>query len=110
MRSVRFTAGLLYHITRWLAVIVTLITIYAVITVVIYMVHPATSLPMRVLDNGSFEIFLPFSRTVFLLGDYTASFLVSNLLTIAFYGLFLTEKGVMPNFFLKALLKCCGVA
>ena len=44
---------------------------------------------MRVLDNETFLIFLPFTETVFLLGDYTASYLVSNLLTIAFYGLFL---------------------
>lgn len=89
MRSVRFTAGLLYHVARWLAVVVSIIAVYAVIVVLVHLIHPSTSLPIRVVGDGSFEIFLPFTRTVFLLGDYTTSFLVSNLLTFAFYGLFL---------------------
>ena len=41
MRSVRFTAGLLYHATRGIAVVVSFITLYALVVILLYIVHPS---------------------------------------------------------------------
>ncbi|MCW3108985.1 MAG: hypothetical protein JWQ09_3491 [Segetibacter sp.] len=111
MKTVRHTATILFYLSRIMAVIVFVITVYALTVVLLSLNNHSTSLPIRVLDNGSFQIFYPFTKTPFLLGDYTLSYLLSNLLIIAFYGLFLwllsdvfhafkqtrlfTQKGVM---------------
>lgn len=89
MKTVRPIASILFYITRIAAIIVFVIAAYATGILLLYKNDPNAGLPMRVLDDGSFRIFYPFTQKPFLLGDYTTSYLVSNLLTVAFYGLFL---------------------
>jgi hypothetical protein len=93
MRAVRFIAGILYYLTRIVSILILMITFYATILVLINWAHPAPSLPIQILKDGSFQIFLPFTHIVFLLGDYSTAYLVTNLLTFAFYGLFLWLLG-----------------
>jgi hypothetical protein len=87
MKTVRFTAAILFYLSRLAAIIVTSTTIYALAVILLYQ-NGLHALPIEV-TGKNFTIFLPFSRTPFLLGDYTASYLISNLSTIAFYSLFL---------------------
>ncbi|ANE49618.1 DUF2975 domain-containing protein [Flavisolibacter tropicus] len=89
MRSVRLLAGILYYLSRIFSVMVLSITVYATATILLYEMNSSFSLPFRVLEDGSFKLFLPFTQTTFLLGDYTSSYLVSYLMMLAFYGLFL---------------------
>jgi hypothetical protein len=87
MKTVKFIAGILFYLSRVAAIIVTTITIYALVVILLFR-NGALSMPMEV-TNKTFTIFLPYSHVPFLLGDYTPSYLISNLTTIAFYSLFL---------------------
>jgi hypothetical protein len=89
MRPVRFIASILYFVARISSIMVQFVTIYALVVVLLYENNPSTSLPFQVLADGGFRLFLPFTKTTFLLGDYTTSYLVSNLMIMGFYGLFL---------------------
>ena len=89
MKAVRLTASILYYLTRVTAIFVLAVSLYATVVVLLYAQDPSTALPIRVGDDQTFTIFLPFTKTPFLLGDFTSAFLVSNLFTIAFYGFFL---------------------
>lgn len=110
MRTVRIISGPLFHLSRIAAIIATAVAAYAVVVVLLYRSDPSLSWPMEVLENGSFRIFLPFTRKAFLLGDYTSSFLVSNLLTVAFYCLFLWFlSGVFHAFKQQRLFTARGV-
>lgn len=93
MKTVRFIAGILYYLSRIFALIVSVIAVYAIVVILLHVNNPNASLPIKIINNDRFEIFYPFTHTTFLLGDYTASYLVSNLLTITFYGLFLWLLG-----------------
>ena len=89
MKTVRPVAGILFYLSRIAAIIIFIIAVYATAVILLYKNDPSGNFPMQVLDDGSFRIFYPFTENPFLLGDYTTSYLVSNLLTITFYGLFL---------------------
>lgn len=89
MRPVRFIASILHFVARISSIMLLFVTIYAVTVIILYESTSATSLPFQVLDDGSFRLFLPFTKTTFLLGDYTTSYLVSYLMIMGFYGLFL---------------------
>lgn len=89
MNAVRFLSKILYGLSRLLAVLIFAIVVYATVVTVLFMIGPNGSYPIEVLQNGTFRIFYPFTRIIFLLGDYTAGYLLSYLLTMSFYGLFL---------------------
>jgi hypothetical protein len=93
MKTVRLLAGFLYYLSRVFAIMVLLVAVYALCIILLYQVQPSSALPMRVMDNGTFYIFYPFTKKVFLLGDYNASYIAPSLLTIFFYGLFLWLLG-----------------
>jgi hypothetical protein len=93
MKAVRFVAGILYYLSRIISILILLITAYATIVLILNWLHPSPSIPIQLIEDGSFRIFLPFTHTIFLLGDYTLAYLVTNLLTFAFYGLFLWLLG-----------------
>jgi hypothetical protein len=93
MKTVRLISAILFYLSRVAALLVLATAVYATIVVILYQGHPSSSLPMQVFDNGSFRIYFPFTKTTFLLGDYTASYFIPNLLMIAFYGLFLWLLG-----------------
>ena len=98
MKTVRFVAGILFYVSRIAAVVVLLIAVYAITVVLIHLIDPSASVPMRIREN-TFDIFFPFTNKVFLLGDYTSSYLTTNLLMIAFYGVFLWMLSAVFNAF-----------
>lgn len=89
MKPVRFIAGILYYLSKVLAILIFAVAAYAAVVLLLHLNNPDGPLPVKIFNNERFVIFYPFTQTPFLLGDYTASYLVSNLLTITFYGLFL---------------------
>ncbi len=89
MKTVRHAATILFYLSRIMAVIVFVITLYALTVILLSLKNLSPSLPIAITDDGTFRIFYPFTQTPFLLGDYTSSYLVSNLSIIAFYSLFL---------------------
>jgi hypothetical protein len=89
MKTVRLVAAILFYVARVWAVIVLIVAGYASGVVVIHLIAPKANLPMSVLEDQTFRIYFPFTKKVFLLGDYTSSYLVTNLVMIIFYGIFL---------------------
>jgi hypothetical protein len=89
MSTVRFIARILFLLSRIAALVIMVVALYAIAVVLLSLFTNSSAVPIQVSDNGTFEIFFPFTRTPFLLGDYTASYLVSNLSVVTFYGLFL---------------------
>jgi hypothetical protein len=89
MKTVRFVANLLFYFSRIGAIIFMLTALYAGIVILLFQYASNPGVPMTVLENGSFQIFYPFTNTPFLLGDYTTTYLVISLATIIFYGIFL---------------------
>jgi len=88
MKTVRFVSNILFYASRVGASFFLLTTFYALIVVLLFANSHSSAIPMRV-DDGGFQIFFPFTHKPFLLGDYTASYLVPYLITFGFYGLFL---------------------
>ena len=99
MKTVRFVAGILFYVSRILALSVLLVAIYATSVVLLHLMNASAKLPLRVVDDNTFYIFYPFTGKVFLLGDYTASYLITNLLMILFYGVFLWMLSAVFNAF-----------
>jgi hypothetical protein len=93
MSTVRLVASLLYRLTRLAAIALFLIVVYASTIVLWHQANATAALPIHVTENGSFQIFFPFTTKPFLLGDYTTSFLISNLVTLVFYACFLWLLG-----------------
>jgi hypothetical protein len=88
MKTVRLVSSVLFYVSRAAAFLFLLTAVYSAGVVLSYYYSSSAALPIQITDQY-FTIFYPFTRTPFLLGDYTASFLFSSFLTIAFYGLFL---------------------
>jgi len=88
MRPVRAIANFLYHITRIASLLFTITALYALVIMMLSMHTGIKDLPIEIKD-GSFVIFYPFTRSPFLLGDYTTSYLVTTIMTVALYGIFL---------------------
>lgn len=121
MRNVRVIATLLYYLSKALGFVILTVVLYAAATLLVHNAG-ASWAPMSVERDNGFRIFYPFTRTTFLLGDYTISFVVTYFLTMAFYGVFLlllsgvfqafkgprlfTKKGVLQlsRFYLTNLL------
>src|SRR5437868_14317939 len=99
MKTVRIVASVLYQLTRMTAVLVILIGLYAAAVVLLYLLNPSAHPPMEVLANKTFQIFFPFTHAPFLLGDFTAAYLISNLFTLFFYGIFLGMLSEVLNAF-----------
>src|SRR5688572_19329491 len=88
MKSVRFVAALLYYPARILAWFILLTAAYIIIIMGLHAIDATISLPLRI-ENDRFEIMFPFTNNVFLLGDYTTTYFISNIINIFFYGLFM---------------------
>ena len=89
MKTVRLIATFLFFLTRGTALLFLVVALYAIIVILLHEYSSLGEVPMRVLDNGSFEIFYPFTQQPFLLGDYTKAYLITSMGTIVLYGLFL---------------------
>lgn len=89
MRSVRIVAAVLHYLTRVASLLFSCTAVYAFIVLLLSLYTDVSGLPIDVKSNGSFVIFLPFSKKPFLLGDYTHSYFLVSTSTIALYGMFL---------------------
>ena len=88
MKSIRVTAAVLAWMARIVAVVFTTVSVYALMVIALSLAAGGSgSLPISV-SNGMFEIYIPFTKSVFLLGHYTSAYLVPMLLAIWFYSLF----------------------
>jgi hypothetical protein len=88
MKTVRLVANILFYLSRLTAILFIIITCYALVVLILSGFSNSPWIPIKI-DNGGFRIFYPFTKNTFLLGDYTAAYLVTNFFTIGFYGLFL---------------------
>jgi hypothetical protein len=88
MISVRHIAGFLFYPARLLAWMISITIVYTLVVFGFYTADHSLSLPLRISDQH-FEILFPFTNKIFLLGDYTPAYLVSNSITLAFYACFL---------------------
>ena len=88
MKTVRFIANILFYVSRIAAILFLVVATYALVVILLSLYSNASWIPIEVIDDR-FQIFYPFTKTTFLLGDYTASYLITSLFTIFFYGFFL---------------------
>jgi hypothetical protein len=88
MRTVRFIANILFYLSRIAALIFLATSIYAVAVIIVAGNPPSPGMPISVHQNG-FELYYPFTRTTFLIGEYSTGFIATNFLIMAFYGIFL---------------------
>jgi hypothetical protein len=110
MKTVRITATILYWLARIGAVLFLTVAIYATAVLLLYTVNPSSELPIQVAEDR-FVIFLPFTETSFLLGEYTSAYIATYFITIAFYGIFLwLLGGVFHSFRQKKLFTQKGVS
>ena len=89
MKQVRVIAAGLYYITRIAALLFLITGVYAFIVLALSMYTSMDGLPIEVKTNDGFVIFFPFTKTPFLLGDYTRSYFLLSTSTVVLYGLFL---------------------
>jgi len=105
---VRNLANMLYHLTRGLVMIYGVIAVYA-ISITILAKSGVKGLPLNV-SGDQFTIYYPFSKTPFMLLQDERTFLVTTLLVVLFYGLFLILMlGVLDTFRQKKLFTPKGV-
>ena len=88
MKAVRLIANFLFYLTRTAAVLYLVTTVYALLAVALKGAGVAWA-PVEISGDGGFTIFYPFTRTPFLLGDYTTPYLVMMFMLIGFYSVFL---------------------
>jgi hypothetical protein len=93
MHTSRSIARILYYLSRMGAWLFTLVLLYTVTVLVLSTTGLVHTLPIEITKAGSFTIFYPFTRTAFLLGEYTTDFIVSRFTLIAFYTLFIWLLG-----------------
>ena len=93
MHTARSIAGILYFLSRIAAWLFTLILAYTFTVLLLSTTWLVHSLPIEITKEGAFTIFYPFAQTPFLLGEYTANYIVSNLSLLGFYTLFLWFLG-----------------
>ena len=89
MKTVRTIATSLHYLCKIAAYVVLGVAMYAVIALLSYKSDPTAASLMEVLPDNTFQIFFPFTKTPFLLGDYNSGYLLTNLVTVIFYGVFL---------------------
>ena len=89
MKTVRFVAQILFHLTRTAAGLFFLVALYATIVLVLSTSGYSKSLPIDISDKGYFTIFYPFTTKPFLIGDYTKTYIITSLSTVALYAIFL---------------------
>ncbi|MEO8172646.1 MAG: DUF2975 domain-containing protein [Sediminibacterium sp.] len=100
MKRVKVIAGGLFYFMRVLALIFGATAIYSIIVLGLSVLGGPTWLPINITD-GQFTILYPVTSTPFLIGDYTAAYLVPTLLVVLFYTLFMF---VLSSLF-KALMQ-----
>ena len=90
MKAVRIIAGILFYVSRAMAILVLLVVLYASGLFLLHYLYPGTAIPLDVSEYyNTFQIYYPFTRKIFLLGDYSREYLLSYLITVLFYDLFL---------------------
>jgi hypothetical protein len=109
MKAVHLTANILFHLSRPLAILYSLVTVYAIIVVLSSYATHAIWVPINI-EQGRFVIFFPFTHTPFILGDYAGYYLIPTLLVVIFYSIFLwLLSGVFDAFRQKKMFVTKGV-
>ena len=109
MILVRKISRLLFYPTRFAAWIIFIVLIYSILLLILSKVNPSWDLPVHISGN-KFEIFFPFTSTKFLLGDYTAAYLATNLAAVTFYGCFIgLLSSIFKSFSKPKLFTASGV-
>jgi hypothetical protein len=88
MKIVRLMAGLLYFITKLLAWVSSLIAGYYLVIMVLAQYVDGSKLPLAI-SGESYVVFYPFTKSPFLIGEYNGPFIISSLVTMVLYSLFL---------------------
>jgi len=88
MKTVRVTSNLLFYISKVFSIFYMVIIVYASVLLLLNRYFPGSGLPVNV-DKESFEIYYPFTKMPFLLGDYNKSYLITMLLFTTGYAIFL---------------------
>ncbi len=108
MKTVRVVASFLYQITKLLGFLYLLLALYGFVTVMLFKSGVGWA-PMNINTAGAgtgsiFEIYYPFTRSIFLRGEYISSYMIIYFISILFYGLFLLFlSGVFKAFKQKRL-------
>jgi len=89
MKTVRPIAAVLHLLCKIAGILIILTVVYSLVALLIYSGDPSANSMMTVTSDGVFTIFYPFTKSPFLLGDYTTGYLVTYLTTVTFYGIFL---------------------
>lgn len=99
MKNVKIISAILFYITRIVAIIYILVTIYSIFSLI-------TEWSYITQENGKyFAVCYPFTETRFLLGENTWSYKIFNfLIPIAFYGVFFLLASNIFNVFKKPKL------
>ena len=88
MKTVRLIANFLFYVSKVLSIFYLIITLYAGTVLLLSRYSSLRGLPVNV-DKGGFEIFYPFTKRPFLLGDYNKNYLLTMLLFTIGYAVFL---------------------
>ena len=88
MKTVRLIASALYGLSKAAGILLMTIAAYATLVLCLHHFVGGPWIPVEV-NQQHFRIFYPFTHTTFLLGDYTLPYLITNIFTIFFYGIFL---------------------
>jgi hypothetical protein len=99
MKKVRLVALLLFYATRILAIVAIVVAVYVMLVLLFSKFTNASWLPIDVNEHNMFVVFYPITKTPFFIGEYTGTFLITNLSTMCFYGLFLWSLSDVFNAF-----------
>ncbi|HMK02903.1 MAG TPA: DUF2975 domain-containing protein [Ferruginibacter sp.] len=88
MKRIRGLATILYYLSRMVALLCLATTIYAFLILGLSSQTNMQGLPIEV-SGGYFTVFFPFSGIPFLVGDDTASYMITSMSTMMLYGIFL---------------------
>lgn len=89
MNKVQPIATLLFYLSRLASVVYTIAGVYAGIIIILFRLTSISNLPINVSQSGRLEIYYPFTRIPFLLGDNSKYFYIILSLIPIFYGIFL---------------------
>jgi hypothetical protein len=96
MKFAKLLASTLFYLSRIASLFYGLLGLY--VGGVLLLSRVTSNLPLEIHDGG-FTIFYPFTRTPFFLGDYEQSFIITSLVAIFIYALFLWWLGEVFNAF-----------
>jgi hypothetical protein len=87
MKNVRIISGILFLISRAVAVVYLATAVYAILIITVHEAFSGISW-IEITQQGRFTIMYPFTKTPFLLGEYHGEFMLMMMLGVVGYGVF----------------------